>query len=282
LEPHRVVRCSYDCPILVKQKNQRKKKKKTQYRLAPITNTEGKRLFNTATQELKQLLNNNKHECTQPFLQGLTPTEYTDYSLWKATKKIKHDKKPSPPVRTSQATWVRSNADKAHAFAEHLADVFQPHPSENEPEEEEALIQLLETPYQLEPPINCLKRAEVQEVINSLHLKKSSGYEIISGKILKELPTIGIKYLTQLFNAVLLKGHFPAQWKVAQITLFLKPEKPPNELTYYWPISLLPSVSRVFEKLFLRRLLPMVENNRLIPNHQFGFSQRHSTIEQTH
>jgi hypothetical protein len=26
----------------------------------------------------------------------------------------------------------------------------------------------------------------------------------------------------------------------------------------------------------------MVENNRLIPNHQFSFRQRHSTIEQTH
>jgi hypothetical protein len=26
----------------------------------------------------------------------------------------------------------------------------------------------------------------------------------------------------------------------------------------------------------------MVENNRLIPDHQFGFRQRHLTIEQTH
>jgi hypothetical protein len=62
----------------------------------------------------------------------------------------------------------------------------------------------------------------------------------------------------------------------------LKPEKLPNELTSYWPTSLLPIISKVFEKLLLKRLLPIVEINRLIPNHQFGFRQRHSTIQQTH
>jgi hypothetical protein len=46
-------------------------------------------------------------------------------------------------------------------------------------------VQLLETPYQLEPPFNRLKRAEVQEVINSLNPKKSSSYDLITGKILK-------------------------------------------------------------------------------------------------
>jgi hypothetical protein len=55
----------------------------------------------------------------------------------------------------------------------------------------------LETPYQLEPPIKRLKRTEVQET-NSLNPKKSPGYDLITGKILKELPTIGIQYLTQL------------------------------------------------------------------------------------
>jgi hypothetical protein len=32
----------------------------------------------------------------------------------------------------------------------------------------------------------------------------------------------------------------------------------------------------------LKRLLPIVEINRLIPNHQIGFRQRHSTVEKTH
>jgi hypothetical protein len=56
-----------------------------------------------------------------------------------------------------------------------------------------------------------LKGTEVQEIINSLNPKKSPRYDLITGKILKELPTTGIQYLTQMFNAVLLKGYFPAQ-----------------------------------------------------------------------
>jgi hypothetical protein len=161
-----------------------------------------------------------------------------DYSLRKATTKIKQVKKPSAPLRTSHGTWAGSNVEKAHAFAEHLANVIQPHPLENQPEEEEALMQLIETPYQLEPPINRLKRAEVQEVINSLNPKESPSYDLVTGN--KELPTIGTKSLTQLFNALLLKGNFPARWKVAQIILILKPGKPPNELTSYRPISSYP------------------------------------------
>jgi hypothetical protein len=134
-------------------------------------------------------------------------------------------------LRTSQGTWARSNVEKAHAFAKHLADIFQPHPSESEPQEEKAIIQLLESPYQLELPIKRFKRAEVQEVISNLNPKKSLGYNLITGKILKELPIIGLIYLTQIFSAVLLKGYFLVQLKVAQVVLISTPGKPPNELT---------------------------------------------------
>jgi hypothetical protein len=122
----------------------------------------------------------------------------------------------------------------------------------------------------------------VQTIIKNLPLKKFPGYDLMTGKILKELPTPCIQYLTQLFNAILLRGYFPTQWKVAQIILIPKPGKPPHQLSFYRPISLLPFVSKVFEKLLLKRLLPLVEHVNLIPNHQFGFRPRHSTIEQTH
>jgi hypothetical protein len=57
-------------------------------------------------------------------VQGFTPTESTNYALWKATNKLKQAKKPCPPLRTSQGTWARSNVEKAHASAEHLPNVF--------------------------------------------------------------------------------------------------------------------------------------------------------------
>jgi hypothetical protein len=47
----------------------------------------------------------------------------------------------------SQGTWARSNVEKAHASAEHFVEV-PPHPSESEPAEEEALMQLLSSNHQ--------------------------------------------------------------------------------------------------------------------------------------
>jgi hypothetical protein len=61
-------------------------------------------LLNTETQELKEPLNNNESDCIKTFLQGLTPTESTDYSLWEATKKLKQVKTTSPPLRISRGT----------------------------------------------------------------------------------------------------------------------------------------------------------------------------------
>jgi hypothetical protein len=95
---------------------------------------------------------------------------------------------------------------------------------------EETILQFLENPYQLEPPIPCFIQTDIQTAINHLNPKKSPGYDLITGQILKELPIIGTKYLTQLFNAILLLNYVPTQWKVAQIILILKPGKPPHNI----------------------------------------------------
>jgi hypothetical protein len=61
-----------------------------------------------------------------------------------------------------------------------------------------------------------------------------------------------------------------------------KPGKPPQDPSSYRPISLLPLCSKLFEKLFLRRILPSVHSNHILPSHQFGFRASHSTVHQLH
>ena len=55
-----------------------------------------------------------------------------------------------------------------------------------------------------------------------------------------------------------------------------------EEVTFYRPISLLPILSKLFEKLFLARLKPILQETRIIPDHHFGFRQKQSTVEQVH
>lgn len=112
--------------------------------------------------------------------------------------------------------------------------------------------------------------------------KKAPGYELITGRLLCEIPDECLKLITMIFNSIIRVGYFPSQWKVASIIVIPKPGKPPEKVESYRPISLLPILSKVFEKLLLKRLRPIIKEKNLIPNHQFGFRQDHATIEQVH
>jgi hypothetical protein len=43
---------------------------------------------------------------------------------------------------------------------------------------------------------------------------------------------------------------------------------------------LLPILSKLFEELFLTIIQPILHDKRIIPDHQFGFRQKHAIIEQ--
>jgi hypothetical protein len=64
--------------------------------------------------------------------------------------------------------------------------------------------------------------------------------------------------------------------------MIAKPGKPPTETNSCRPISRLPTLSKVFERLILKRLEETVPINDFIPTHQFGFRANHSTIQQYH
>lgn len=129
-------------------------------------------------------------------------------------------------------------------------------------------------------PIKYSSPREVGREIQKLNSKKAPGYDLINVKVLKELPKKEVVTITQIY-AIIRTQYFPIQWKYAKIILY-KPDKPPNELTFYRPISLLSVLSKLFEKLLLKRIKPFLKENNIISQHQFGFKEQHSTIQQIH
>jgi hypothetical protein len=85
-----------------------------------------------------------------------------------------------------------------------------------------------------------------------------------------------------LINTSFRLKYVPQLWKLAEVIMIPEPGKPPQESTSYRPISLLPIMSKLFEKLLLKRLRLIIEDKNLIPDHQFGFRTQHSTIDQVH
>lgn len=61
-----------------------------------------------------------------------------------------------------------------------------------------------------------------------------------------------------------------------------KPDKIPEEITSYTPISLLPILSNVFEKTYVKRPKTIIHKKPIIPEHQFGFREMHGTLEQVY
>lgn len=185
-------------------------------------------------------------------------------------------------MRNDDGTWAISNQDIANIFSNHLKNTFQPHYNILSPNKIEEVENFLDSPLQMCLPPRPFSPGEVYFNINKLPLKKSPGFDLITAEVIKHLPKKTIVFLTQIYNAMLRLSYFPILWKYSTIILILKPKKPPDSPTSYRPISLLPVLSKVFEKLLLKRILPIVDTAKILPNSQFGFRNSHSTIQQVH
>jgi hypothetical protein len=238
--------------------------------------------LNKTVKDLNQQLNDEKQKTIQTHFESLTAIEATEYSLWKATKRLKRPQTSIHALRTEEGEWAKSDQQKANVVAEHFANIFKPYNSETSEVEEQETSHALETPGQLETPVKKFKLTELRSAIKQLLPKKAPRHGLIIERILKELRDIGIRAVTQIFNSVLRTGYFTCQWKDSQIITILKPGKTSEEAKLYRPISLLPILSKLFEKIFITRIKPTLKGKRDITDHLFGFRQKHATIEQVH
>lgn len=114
-------------------------------------------------------------------------------------------------------------------------------------------------------------------MIKNLPNKKSSGNDQIPNAIIKKLTQRTIVKLATVFNQIYNIGYFPLIWKNAIVIPIAKKNKPTNQATSYRPISLLPCLSKLFERAVKETLDRHCEDHSIFPDDQFGFRQNRST-----
>lgn len=263
-------------PLHIKELVQEKRRARRIWQLT--RNVQDKTKLNRLTHRLHQALVESRNSSFNHYITNLSAD---DHSIWKATKKFKKPILATPPIRRTDNNWARTDEEKANLFAEYLSQVFTPLPPNNNIYDTE-IETYLDAPCQMSLPIRAFTPAEVKSEIKQINTHKAPGHDLIAGEVLQHLPKKALVLLTTIYNSMLRLCYFPIQWKCAQVIMIAKPGKPPNETTSYRPVSLLPTMSKVFEKILLKRIKNMFPPEDLIPNHQFGFREKHSTIQQCH
>jgi exonuclease III len=121
---------------------------------------------------------------------------------------------------------------------------------------------------------------EVLSMIKKFKPKSSYGIDNLSMKLLKHISEHLSSSLTLIINQSLNTGIFPDSLKVARvIPLFKKGET--SLFDNYRPISLLPVISKIFEKTVHNQLYTYFNTNKLLYKHQYGFRPDHSVENAT-
>ena len=136
--------------------------------------------------------------------------------------------------------------------------------------------QYLTSPTRETLKFECITKDYTIKAIDNLENKNSSGHDGISNTLLKTIKNDISQSLTIIINQMLTTGIFPDAFKLSKvIPLFKKSDS--SLLVNYRPISLLPTISKVFERVIHDQMYEYFNQFNLLAEQQYGFRKQHST-----
>ena len=117
---------------------------------------------------------------------------------------------------------------------------------------------------------------EIDLIISNLK-ESSSGWDELSAQVIKSTRLFLIDPLVFICNLSLTTGVFPDQLKIAKVIPLYKNDDP-KIFSNYRPVSVLPVISKILERLMYNRLIKYLNDNKILYSFQFGFRQNHSAV----
>jgi len=189
-------------------------------------------IYNSLSNKLKK----HKNVLYKSHLSSFSPN---NGSLLKKTKSLLRHKTILPLIQHQNSNIAVSAQDKAELPALYFSNVFKPHSILPDISHLDQVNKFITLPLPMALPAKHTTPKEISSIIKTLKTNKSPGHDQISNKIIKNIPAKTIIQLTHIYNATLHLSYFPATWKSAVIIPILKPNKPPDKVDLYRPISLL-------------------------------------------
>jgi len=117
---------------------------------------------------------------------------------------------------------------------------------------------------------------EITKIINSMDTTKATGLDGIPPYFIKTACPVICQSLVNIFNRSIDAGIFPSDLKLAKVTPIHKANCK-DDVNNYRPISVLPSVAKIFERIVFNQLYDYLNKNGLLSSSQSGFRPTYST-----
>lgn len=123
---------------------------------------------------------------------------------------------------------------------------------------------------------NIVSPFDVQRVIDGMRAGCSAGPDGLDIRFFKLASHVLSFPLADLFNLSLTTGEIPSSWKSARVIPLHKGGST-SDMNNYRPISIINSVTKIFEKLIFNQLSTYLTDHNILSQHQSGFRPGYST-----
>jgi len=269
----RMVTIHPDAPWIddeIKQKKREKRKAERNWRRTGLT--VHKEIYIDERKHLNILISRSKREFYQ---QQISTSSCKQSTLFKCVDDLLNKKKVTslPSHESTKELCDRMSdffADKIRVIHEGLAKL-----------QDDSISLDADVPFDRDghhlTDFSPVTEEEVHKIIKQA-APKSCCLDPAPTKLVKECLDILVPLLTRIVNQSFAKGYFPKAFKLAAVTpLLKKADLIPEILSNFRPISNLPFLSKILEKVATKQLLQHKEVNKLREKMQSAYRKHHST-----